>query len=136
MSIKYLYKAGEYLHAKETDDDLIKFLNWDNGNFNPVKTSWCAKFVGAVIHACGGIDTKSNLARSYLKWGKPVEWRDVRSGDIVILKRGVLPWQGHVGIFNAWTLKGDPILLGGNQDDTVKYKAYPLKKVLGYRREI
>jgi uncharacterized protein (TIGR02594 family) len=34
---------------------------------------------------------------------------------------------GHVGIVVGQDDRGDIILLGGNQDNTVEYKAYPLE---------
>jgi uncharacterized protein (TIGR02594 family) len=93
--------------------------------------SWCAAFVGAMLHRSGYKNTGSLLARSYLKYGiklaKPVK------GCIVVFKRGSSTWQGHVGFFSHWVRPGVIACLGGNQADQVNISYYHESKVLGYR---
>ena len=95
--------------------------------------SWCAAFVGAMIKRAGQTPTGSLLARSYLKWGNPVDLKDARPGDIAVFSRGNSTWQGHVAFFvkeNASTLS----ILGGNQSDKVSVSTYPKASLLSIRR--
>lgn len=95
------------------------------------ETPWCAAFVSWCIELAGGTSTRSAAARSYLGWGVRVERPQV--GDVVVLKRGTKPWQGHVGFFSGY--ENEYVwVLGGNQGDEVSVKPYPVSDVLGYRR--
>jgi uncharacterized protein (TIGR02594 family) len=95
--------------------------------------AWCAAFVGHCLEKAGIPSTRKLNARSYLDWGVPVEPGDARQGDIGIIPRGTSGWQGHVffidRIEGAWVWG-----LGGNQDDAVNVKRYPVAKLLGVRR--
>lgn len=98
-------------------------------------TAWCAAFVGAMLRRAGMKSSGMLNARSYLDWGTPVDRKDAREGDIVILKRGTSTWQGHVAFFvkdNGSTIT----LLGGNQENAVNRRAYKITKdnLLGIRR--
>ena len=95
--------------------------------------AWCAAFVGHCLERAGIRSTRKLTARSYLDWGVPVEVADAQRGDIGVIPRGSSSWQGHVffidRIENAWVWG-----LGGNQDDAVNVKRYPVSKLLGIRR--
>lgn len=95
--------------------------------------AWCAAFVGHCLEKAGIRSTRKLNARSYLDWGVAVEPSDARQGDIGIIPRGTTGWQGHVffidRIEGAWVWG-----LGGNQDDAVNVKRYPVSKLLGVRR--
>jgi uncharacterized protein (TIGR02594 family) len=95
--------------------------------------AWCAAFVGHCLEAAGIRSTRKLTARSYLDWGVPVEVADAQQGDIGVIPRGRSSWQGHVffidRIEGAWVWG-----LGGNQDDAVNVKRYPVSKLLGVRR--
>lgn len=95
--------------------------------------AWCAAFVGAMLKRAGMEPTGSLAARSYLKWGDPVDIKDAREGDIAVFSRGGSSWQGHVAFFvkeNASTLT----ILGGNQSDRVSVQTYPKAALLSIRR--
>lgn len=95
--------------------------------------AWCAAFVGHCLERAGIRSTRQLTARSYLAWGVPVEIAEAQEGDIGVIPRGRSGWQGHVffidRIEGAWVWG-----LGGNQDDTVSIKRYPVAKLLGVRR--
>ena len=95
--------------------------------------AWCAAFVGHCLERAGIRSTRKLTARSYLDWGVPVEVVDAQQGDIGVIPRGSSSWQGHVffidRIEGAWVWG-----LGGNQDDAVNVKRYPVSKLLGVRR--
>jgi uncharacterized protein (TIGR02594 family) len=95
------------------------------------ETPWCASFVSWCIEMAGGKSTRSASARSYLGWGVPVDVPQV--GDVVVLRRGTKPWQGHVGLFSGRE-GGRVWILGGNQKDQVCVQDFPENQVLGYRR--
>ena len=95
--------------------------------------AWCAAFVGHCLERAGIRSTRKLTARSYLTWGVPVEVGDAQAGDIGVIPRGRSSWQGHVffidRIEGAWVWG-----LGGNQNDAVNIKRYPVSKLLGVRR--
>jgi uncharacterized protein (TIGR02594 family) len=97
--------------------------------------SWCAAFVGACLRDAGMIGTGSLAARSYLKWGEPVEPKDAEPGDIVVFWReSPSAWQGHVGFYDGETDKMIRVL-GGNQSNAVTRAQYSKDRLLGIRRK-
>jgi uncharacterized protein (TIGR02594 family) len=107
---------------------------------DPRRYEWCAAFVNSILelHDIPGSETVSEhplLARSFLKWGEPVEEPEL--GDIVVFTRNNSNWKGHVGFYiESAVVDGVPsyIVLGGNQDDMINHKAYPTSRLLGIRR--
>ena len=114
--VAYYRDAG---HPGVKDDDL----------------AWCAAFVGAMIRRAGGKPSGSLAARSYLKWGEPVDLANAKPGDIVVFRRGNSTWQGHVGFFVSHKA-GVIQVLGGNQRDAVNIAGQPVAKLLGVVRGI
>lgn len=95
------------------------------------EVSWCSSFVNWCVEQAGLKGTGSAAARSWLKWGTPVEAPEL--GDILIFSRGSNPAAGHVGFYageNEWQYK----VLGGNQGDQVKVSQYKKADLLGIRR--
>jgi uncharacterized protein (TIGR02594 family) len=110
---------------------------------DPVRTEWCAAFVNAVLE----IDSIPNLndqdkypplmARSFLYWGERVERADIQRGDVVIFPRGNQGWQGHVGFYVETQFINDReywVILGGNQNNEVRYDLYSPSRAIGIRR--
>ncbi len=95
--------------------------------------AWCAAFVGHCLEQAGIKSTRKLTARSYLDWGVPIDVADAQQGDIGVIPRGRSSWQGHVFFIDrmegAWVWG-----LGGNQDDAVTVKRFPVSKLLGVRR--
>ena len=95
--------------------------------------AWCAAFVGHCLERAGIRSTRRLTARSYLDWGVPVEIADAQTGDIAVIPRGTSSWQGHVFFIDR--IEGPWVWgLGGNQNDAVNVKRYPVSKLLGVRR--
>jgi uncharacterized protein (TIGR02594 family) len=120
---------NEYQHRKV----LKEFVGVD-----PVNTEWCAAFVNAILNMNNipGSESVSDvplMARSFLKWGDPVNPEDIQRGDIVVFPRGDGGWLGHVGFFIAEE-NGRWIILGGNQKNEVRYDYYKPSRALGIRR--
>lgn len=127
--------AAAFVGLTEKDDKevIASFIKTTVGrNINPQTTAWCAAFVNGALGAKGieGVDT--NLARSFLNWGRGVDLP--KKGDIVVLKRGTEAWQGHVGFYAGKDKNGNILVLGGNQGDKVSIQPYNPSRVLGYRR--
>ena len=91
---------------------------------------WCSAFVNWCIEQAGYKGTNSALARSWLNWG--VHLSSPQLGCIVVIKRGIHPWQGHVGFFLN-QLGGRLYLLSGNQNNRVCVQDYETSRLLGYR---
>lgn len=95
------------------------------------ETAWCSAYIN-YIAKCEGYERSGLLtARSWLRVG--MEIKEPVIGCIVVLWR-VSPesWKGHVGLY----IKHDDryvYMLGGNQDNSVCIKRYPIERVLSYR---
>jgi uncharacterized protein (TIGR02594 family) len=95
--------------------------------------AWCAAFVGHCLEKAGIRSTRKLTARSYLDWGIPIEVADAQQGDIGVIPRGTSSWQGHVFFIDR--IEGQWVWgLGGNQDDAVNVRRFPVSKLLGLRR--
>lgn len=95
--------------------------------------AWCAAFVGHCFEKAGIRSTRQLTARSYLDWGIPIEVADAQQGDIGVIPRGKAGWQGHVFFIDR--IEGGWVWgLGGNQNDAVNVKRYPVSRLLGVRR--
>ena len=94
------------------------------------EVAWCAAFAGACLERVGHASTRSLMARSYLRWGAPLE--EGRLGAIAVLSRGSDPAAGHVGFLLGET-DAHVVLLGGNQGDAVGVAAFPKTRLLGFR---
>lgn len=123
------------MHEQTSRKEIRQFIGVD-----PVATPWCAAFVNSVlrVHNIEGSESVSKhplLARSFLRWGTQVSEPEL--GDVVVFERNNSGWEGHVGFYAGYTnVDGIPsyVVLGGNQDDAIKYKAYPISRLLGIRR--
>ncbi len=89
--------------------------------------AWCARFVNASLKAVGDSGTGSNIANSFMRWGKAVEAEAVKAGDIAVehRNRGVDGRGGHVGIATGKTRIGrngqlQLELIEGNSSNQVK----------------
>mgnify|MGYP006092715607 FL=1 len=107
---------------------------------DPARTEWCAAFVNAILEIEGSpnlYDIGSStplLARSFLTWGIEVLPEDIQKGDLVIFPRGNQGWQGHVGFYYGTTAEGKWVILGGNQQNAVRYDLYNPNRSIGIRR--
>ncbi len=116
-------KTYQGMHEGKHTGSLSKLLK-----VNPRKTPWCAAFANAILKKKGKKGTGSLAARSFFAWGKKVA--KPQHGDVVIIKtrRGY-----HVGFFVGFK-NGKVLVIGGNQSNSVKITAYPIKSVAQFRR--
>lgn len=131
--------ASRFLGLEEVPGDqsnpmVLGMLRLDSKWVKGDDTPWCSAFVNFVAFVLGLPRSKSLAARSWLAVGLPVELPEAQRGnDVVILKRGSNPAQGHVG-FYAGQSPGRVLVLGGNQADAVSIQPYHLTDLLGIRR--
>ena len=101
-------------------------------------TPWCAAFVNWVLEEAGEAGTGAANARSYEKWGAPVDRSAAKRGDIAVLKRGTSAWQGHVAFIDYFftDASGKQLvrLLGGNQGNRVSFADFEVDDLLAIRR--
>lgn len=127
--------ASTFVGKNEHQDrDVISsFIKKSMGqNIDPQRTAWCAAFVNSVLQASGNRGNGSLASRSFLNYGTSTD--SPTQGDIVVLRRGNNPAQGHVGFFSGFDKNGNVLILGGNQSDGVNVKSFPLSSVISYRR--
>lgn len=122
--------AVEYVRSESIGRRLIEIYQADMGTRRYAHRSlWCAWYLGRALDRAGHRGTGSDMARSYLSWGRAV--RSPQPGDIAILSRGRR--GGHVGVVIRMDGR-DPVLISANHGDTVAIATYPAHRVLGYRR--
>lgn len=110
------------------------FADTGNSWVKDDETAWCAAFVGAMLEREGVTSTRKLNARSYLRFGKPIDLDEAKPGDIVIFSRGDPDgWQGHVAFYVS---HGNTHInvLGGNQGNQVNLRPYSRGRLLGVRR--
>ncbi len=98
------------------------------------ETAWCSAFMNWVAQKAGKKSSHALTARSWLKVGQIVHLPELN--DVVILWReSPSSWKGHVGLFIGYTEDKEYIyVLGGNQNNQVNIKTYPVARLLGFRR--
>lgn len=101
------------------DSDLKAYMAGQNVGNAP----WCAAFVNASLEHAGMKGTGSNLAKSFLGWGKHVEAKDVQRGDVAVMNRGggspTPGGSGHVGLVTGPMAGGRVPTVEGNKGHKV-----------------
>jgi len=133
----------EEVYGSADNPQILAMLRLDATWPENDETPWCSAFVNYVAWLLRLPRSKSLLARSWLKVGMVVPYRDdAKIGfDICILKRGSgnqpgpenYTATGHVG-FYAGHGKSNIYLLGGNQGNSVSVSGYDIDRLLGIRR--
>lgn len=107
------------------------------------ETAWCATFVSHCLHDAGMPYAKAFYrARAYESYGRT--WADGPNwpayGAIAVLDRPPSKTNGHVAFYVGTQQVSDGhtsvykvLLLGGNQDNQVCVRAYPVARVQAWR---
>ena len=97
------------------------------------ETAWCSAFANWLALRAGCLHSGALNARSWLKVGKSIT--KPRIGDVVVFWREAKrSWKGHVGFYIGMSDDKQYIYcLGGNQNNQVCIKPYPVSRLLGYR---
>jgi uncharacterized protein (TIGR02594 family) len=97
------------------------------------ETPWCSAFVNWCFKQVGAPGTDKPNARSWVDWGLNIGCPQI--GAVCVLRRGKLPWQGHVGFVVGYG-KDFVDILGGNQGNAVSVRRYALNRVLACRMPV
>jgi len=98
---------------------------------NPRRVPWCGGFVAIVMKRSGKTPPRHYLAaKSYAGWGRRVNERNAKKGDIAVIRnrRG-----HHVGIV-VGKYKNGLILVSGNSSNRVKTGKYSYGSIISVRR--
>jgi uncharacterized protein (TIGR02594 family) len=118
------------------------YNNWAADWYNKDSVAWCGLFIALL--ACRSANGKTNRypVKSYLtalawaNWANAVDWRgklnNVWCGDLAVFTRS---GGGHVAVIIGVSTDGQYLLcLGGNQDDAVNIKLFPISRLYAIRR--
>jgi uncharacterized protein (TIGR02594 family) len=125
--------AGPAATRSGESNPLLEALRWKGATAPQVGVPsdlWCADFMNFILGQTGQAGTGSRAARSFLKYGKPLD--GPRVGAIVVFTRGSNGQSGHVGIVRGTDGDGNPIVISGNHGNKVSESMYKKEKVLGY----
>jgi uncharacterized protein (TIGR02594 family) len=122
----------EVASRKANNPRICEYLAAGGLPTDPDETPWCSAFVNWCMKQANIQGTGRANARSWLNWGgtclaKPhygavtVLWRERQNGG-----------KGHVAFYVGET-QGQLVLLGGNQNNQVGLRSYPMDRLLGYR---
>ena len=100
---------------------IIDYHATTTGQFNNDETPWCSSFVNWAFSKADIEGTNSARALSWKDWGDSLE--SPAYGSVGVINYGNS--KGHVGFVVGVTSDDKIVLLGGNQDDKVKYSAFP-----------
>jgi uncharacterized protein (TIGR02594 family) len=105
-----------------------KWLDQDDS-----KTAWCGCFRGAIgIATATGAPENHFRAASWRQWGIAVDKLEnaIKGDTLIFTRRGGF----HVGLFSGLSDNGNPLVLGGNQSDSVSIAEYDKDHLLSIRR--
>lgn len=132
--MQWLAGANKFLGVKEVKgaqhnpEILQMWKDIKRGGIKDDETPWCAAFVGAMLERAGIKSSRFESAKSYLDWG--VQLDEPIKGCVVVFSRD---GGGHVGFVIGQDKGGSLLVLGGNQSDEVNVRAFPRRRVTGYR---
>ncbi|GAG37317.1 unnamed protein product [marine sediment metagenome] len=138
--IELLGHAATYLGTREIagkkhNPTIVTMLRHVGIRWGGDETPWCAAFVNWVLNDAGVDGTSSAMARSFSRWGDSVPLAKALPGDVAVLwRKDPKSSSGHVGFIQSVTDR-HVTLLGGNQGNRVSSKRYPLRRLLGVRRQ-
>lgn len=99
------------------------------GGIKDDETPWCAAFVGACLEAVGVTSSRFESASSYLEWG--VKCPFIYGAIAVIKRTGGSGY--HVGFVVGVSARGNVLILGGNQGDTVSIAEFARERLVATR---
>jgi uncharacterized protein (TIGR02594 family) len=128
-----LAKKIAELPGRPSNPEIEKYFTATTLGRQPDDTSWCAAFVSWCIKQAGGSRRPANFSARAADWlANGESLSGPRYGAIAVTKPYSPQSSGHVGFVAAWD--GTRVnLLGGNQDDRVCQKDFPIADVRGWR---
>ena len=116
-------------HAGEGPAQVNAFLRQGGTGIDAAVNAWCAAFVNSSLKSAGLEGSHSQVATSFLNWGKAIDAKDAAEGDVLVQARGHRAGEtgGHVG-FATGEHRTDPRtgheqlrLFSGNYGNRVSY---------------
>jgi uncharacterized protein (TIGR02594 family) len=100
---------------------------------------WCSDFINWLFMELGEERTRSARARSWLRWGIPLQHAAL--GCVMVLKRGggdqpgpeVIDAPGHVGLLVDKPEPDTVTIIAGNQGNRVCEQQFHVERILGMR---
>lgn len=128
-------RAQKGIHERRNASTVLSWLQEFASWVKSSSTAWCGAFMGmAIAQTLEDEPIPSNPlgARNWLKFGRGME--EPAPGAIAVFWR-VSPsdWRGHVGIVVGQDQRGNLMILGGNQGDTVNIRPFARNRILGFR---
>lgn len=126
--------ALEHIGTKEIkgpkhSSTIVGWLNRLGAWWDSDEVPWCGVYVAAVMALSGIPYPRLYMrAKEWLSWGKKISVPVY--GCVVVFGR---TGGGHVGFVVGLDKSGNLLVLGGNQNDEVNVRAFPVSRVLGYR---
>lgn len=137
LEVARRYEGLSEIPGAQHNPRILRWWRAIGAPFRDDETSWCGAFVGGCLSEAGIVPAyppRAWGARSWLRYGVAC---GPRLGAIVVFWRGhPVGWSGHVGFLVGRDLRRGTIdVCGGNQNDTVSIKPFPIARVLegGYR---
>lgn len=131
---RWLESARAYLGTREypgAATNPVIALFWKMAKLSGIKDDavpWCSGFACAMVEAAGIRSPRSDSAKAWLTWGKPLI--SPKLGAIAVFKR---PGGWHVGVVVGRDGRGNLMILGGNQGDAVSIASFPSDRLVGLR---
>lgn len=120
---------------EESPPDLVaiasRYLGAKGAQFGR-PTLWCARFMNHVLAVAGLPGTGSDMARSFMSYGRRVP-RPERN-DILVMSRGRSKTSGHVAIIKEVLKSGRILAVSGNYRRRVAEATYPPRRVIAVVR--
>lgn len=133
-------KATEAKGSKEGGTPMYSmaksYLKYCGNTFEPTDSDngpWCAAFmnwcIGQSINPLTKVSyehskSASSLAPIDAELGLKYKKIDYPIFGCIVVYKHIYDWRGHTGFLYGKTEGGDYILLGGNQDDTIRFDSY------------
>lgn len=127
---KALLKADEMIGKHENNTELRAFLRGEN--IDPRRAAWCAAFLNSVFKHAGITPPESQMATSYLGWGKKVSKDRLKAGDVIVWGRDrESPREGHLGhVAIVQERQSDKVVIvQGNTSNKVANTLLPLESI-------
>lgn len=107
--------ASQWIGATATDPRLRQYLR-EVSHVDPATTAWCAAFANAMLAKQGIKGSGSNVATSFMNWGKDIGPDDIQANDVLVLPRGHAAGEtgGHVGFATGRREGGRVEMISGN----------------------
>lgn len=118
------------------NEKIIKYLESVGIFEKSDEIAWCAAFVNYCLSGIGLTGTCKPNARSFLQFGNDVKLEDAKPFDICVFWReNPSSWKGHVSFLYNYNNGSNLIYcIGGNQDNSVCIKPYPIKQLLAIKK--